>query len=66
MKSGDRSVGPSWSCTARQRVARLEDELLAFLRGKLARYKVPKSVRILTELPLSPAGKILKRSLSQT
>jgi fatty-acyl-CoA synthase len=43
-----------------------EDELLAFLRGKLARYKVPKSVRILTELPLSPAGKILKRSLSQT
>lgn len=41
-----------------------EESLLDFLRSKLARYKVPKSIRFLTELPLSPAGKILKRALS--
>ena len=43
-----------------------EDELLAFLRQKLARYKVPKAVRFLSEMPLSPAGKILKRALVTT
>ncbi len=42
-----------------------EDLLLEFLRSKLARYKVPKAVRFLSELPLSPAGKILKRELSK-
>ena len=40
-----------------------EEELLAFLRSKLARYKVPKNLRFLDEMPLSPAGKILKRAL---
>ena len=40
-----------------------EHELLDFLRARLARYKVPKSVRMIAEMPLSPAGKILKRSL---
>lgn len=43
-----------------------EDELLAYLRQKLARYKVPKAVRFLSEMPLSPAGKILKRALPST
>jgi acyl-CoA synthetase (AMP-forming)/AMP-acid ligase II len=38
-----------------------EHELLDFLRARLARYKVPKSVRVIAEMPLSPAGKILKR-----
>ncbi len=41
-----------------------EESLLDFLRQKLARYKVPKAVRFLSALPLSPAGKILKRELS--
>jgi acyl-CoA synthetase (AMP-forming)/AMP-acid ligase II len=31
----------------------------------LAKYKVPKSVTFLTELPISAAGKILKRELKQ-
>jgi fatty-acyl-CoA synthase len=38
-------------------------ELLAFLRGRLAGYKVPKSVRFVAELPMSPQGKVLKRAL---
>jgi fatty-acyl-CoA synthase len=41
------------------------EELLAHLRTRLARYKVPKAVELLEELPLSPAGKILKRELAR-
>jgi fatty-acyl-CoA synthase len=42
-----------------------EEELIAFMRDRLARYKVPKSVEFLEELPISAAGKILKRELRQ-
>jgi fatty-acyl-CoA synthase len=42
-----------------------EDELITFMQGHLARFKVPKSVAFLTELPISGAGKILKRELRQ-
>lgn len=40
-------------------------DLLAYLQAHLARYKVPKQVEILKELPISAAGKILKRELKQ-
>jgi fatty-acyl-CoA synthase len=40
-----------------------EDELMEFMQDHLARFKVPKSVEFLTELPISGAGKILKREL---
>jgi fatty-acyl-CoA synthase len=40
-----------------------EQELLDFMYEHLARYKVPKSVEIMDELPLSSMGKILKREL---
>jgi len=43
-----------------------EEELLNFLADHLAKYKVPKSVSILESLPISAAGKILKRELRQT
>ncbi len=42
-----------------------EDELLAHMQEHLARFKVPKSVVLLPELPISAAGKILKRELRQ-
>lgn len=42
-----------------------EDELLTFLREHLAGYKVPKSVVFLDSLPISAAGKILKRELRE-
>jgi fatty-acyl-CoA synthase len=42
-----------------------EEELIAFMQDNLARYKVPKSVEFLTELPISGAGKILKRELRE-
>ena len=43
-----------------------EDELLAFLDGRIARYKIPKSVRYTGELPRTGTGKILKKRLRET
>ncbi|MFI7320738.1 acyl-CoA synthetase [Streptomyces venezuelae] len=40
-----------------------EDELIAHARGKLARFKVPKRVLFVDELPRNASGKILKREL---
>lgn len=40
-----------------------EDGLKEFMRGKLGRYKVPKKIVFLDELPLTSAGKIDKRKL---
>lgn len=42
-----------------------EAELLDLLRGRLAPYKLPKSVVFLDALPLSGMGKILKRELRE-
>ncbi|MEB2287233.1 MAG: long-chain fatty acid--CoA ligase [Anaerolineae bacterium] len=42
-----------------------EEALLAFLREHLAAYKVPRSVVFLDALPVSAAGKILKRELRE-
>lgn len=40
-----------------------EQELIDFCREKLARYKVPKSIRFVEDLPKTPQGKILRREL---
>ncbi|MFI9650704.1 acyl-CoA synthetase [Streptomyces sp. NPDC052040] len=40
-----------------------EDELLAYAREKLARFKAPKRVLFVDELPRNASGKILKREL---
>ena len=42
-----------------------EEELLKHLTDRLAKYKVPKSVMFMAFLPISAAGKILKRELRQ-
>jgi fatty-acyl-CoA synthase len=41
------------------------EELLTHLRERVARFKVPKKVELLERLPVSPAGKILKRELRE-
>lgn len=38
-------------------------ELIEHLRGRLARYKVPRAVTFLAALPLTPAGKVMKHEL---
>jgi fatty-acyl-CoA synthase len=40
-----------------------EEELIQFMAERLAKYKVPKSVSFMDALPISAAGKILKREL---
>ncbi|HBG74399.1 MAG: long-chain fatty acid--CoA ligase [Chloroflexi bacterium GWB2_49_20] len=40
-----------------------EEELLKFMTERLAKFKVPKSVTFMDALPISAAGKILKREL---
>ncbi|MFP5311038.1 MAG: long-chain-fatty-acid--CoA ligase [Actinomycetes bacterium] len=42
-----------------------EAELVDFAGVQLAAYKYPRVVRILSELPLGPSGKILKRKLAE-
>jgi fatty-acyl-CoA synthase len=42
-----------------------EEELIAFMQEHLARYKVPRSVAFVDALPISAAGKILKRELRE-
>jgi acyl-CoA synthetase (AMP-forming)/AMP-acid ligase II len=41
------------------------EELIAFCRERLARYKCPKSVEYREELPKTPSGKVLKRALRE-
>ncbi|ANI37639.1 long-chain-fatty-acid--CoA ligase FadD2 [Mycolicibacterium vaccae] len=42
-----------------------EDAIKAYVRDNLARYKVPREVIFLDELPRNPTGKILKRALRE-
>lgn len=53
-------VGHAVVCTKRGE-SLTEQELVAFLDGKLARFKIPKSVSFADDLPRNPAGKVLKR-----
>jgi acyl-CoA synthetase (AMP-forming)/AMP-acid ligase II len=39
------------------------EDLIEFCRARLAKYKVPKAVRFVDELPRNPSGKVLKRVL---
>ena len=42
------------------------DELIAFLRGQqIASFKLPERLEVVSELPVSPVGKILKRQLRE-
>ena len=41
-----------------------EEQLREYVRENLARYKVPRDVTFLSELPRNPTGKVLKRELT--
>jgi long-chain acyl-CoA synthetase len=45
--------------------ATLSEELLAFCSGKLARYKLPRSIDFAERLPRDPSGKLYKRKLRE-
>ncbi len=42
-----------------------EDDIKKYVRDHLARYKVPREVIFVDELPRNPTGKILKRELRE-
>jgi fatty-acyl-CoA synthase len=42
-----------------------EDDIREFVKQNLARYKVPRDVQFLPELPRNPSGKVLKRELRE-
>ncbi|MEK7369979.1 MAG: fatty-acyl-CoA synthase, partial [candidate division NC10 bacterium] len=41
------------------------EELMEFCRARLARFKVPRAVRVIEALPRNPSGKVLKRVLRE-
>ena len=41
-----------------------EDELRAYLKDRIARFKVPREFVFLPDLPKNAVGKVLKRNLS--
>jgi fatty-acyl-CoA synthase len=63
---------PTWGEVGRAVVARTsgtevtEPELLEFLHGRLAKYKVPKSVVFVDHLPRNATGKLLRNSVRTT
>jgi fatty-acyl-CoA synthase len=42
-----------------------EEELLTFARARLASFKVPKQIHVMSSFPKNPTGKVLKRTLRQ-
>ena len=42
-----------------------EEELKAYVRENLARYKIPREVVFVEELPRNATGKVLKRELAK-
>jgi fatty-acyl-CoA synthase len=40
-----------------------EDDVKSYVKSNLARYKVPRDVVFVDELPRNPAGKVMKRNL---
>ena len=40
-------------------------QLIEFCRGKIATYKLPREIVIVSELPRTPTGKLLRRVLRQ-
>jgi acyl-CoA synthetase (AMP-forming)/AMP-acid ligase II len=62
---------PQWGEAARAIVvlksdaAVQPDELIAWLRGKIAGFKIPKSIAFASQLPRTASGKVLKRNLRE-
>jgi long-chain acyl-CoA synthetase len=44
----------------------LEQEIIAFVKSKIASFKAPRTVRFVDELPRSEAGKLMKSELRAT
>ncbi|MCL6448356.1 MAG: hypothetical protein K6U04_09445 [Armatimonadetes bacterium] len=63
----DKEWGERVTAVIKPRAGRsiLPDELKSFLKSRLAPFKVPKEYIVVSDLPESPTGKILKRELKK-
>ena len=50
----------------RQGAALEMDDLLEYCRGKLGGFKIPRQMKVVSELPRNPSGKVLKKDLRET
>jgi long-chain acyl-CoA synthetase len=50
-------------CSLKPETAATPQELIEFVKGKVAAYKYPREIEIIAELPKGPTGKLLKREL---
>jgi fatty-acyl-CoA synthase len=48
---------------ARRGASLTEQDVKDYVRGRLARFKVPRDVMFVDELPRNPTGKVVKRLL---
>jgi fatty-acyl-CoA synthase len=58
-------AGAAFVVLAARGEALTANDVLAYCAGKLAKYKIPKHVRFVAELPKNDAGKINRRALQQ-
>ncbi len=65
MPSARWGESPAAICAAAPGETVTAEEVIAFCRGKLAAYKVPKVVEFTDTIPRNPTGKILKRVLRE-
>jgi acyl-CoA synthetase (AMP-forming)/AMP-acid ligase II len=42
-----------------------QDEVIAWCKERIANFKVPRQVHVVTELPLNPSGKVMKFKLRE-
>jgi long-chain acyl-CoA synthetase len=61
----DERLGEQLMAVVEARSAVTADELTAYLRERLADFKVPARVELVAELPRQPNGKVLKRVLRE-
>ena len=61
----DERLGEQLMAVVEARSAVTPDELTAFLRERLADFKVPARLELVAELPRQPNGKVLKRVLRE-
>jgi len=47
----------------REKSEEMKQKLIAYMREKMAPYKVPRVIEFMDQLPMSPIGKVLKRKL---
>jgi fatty-acyl-CoA synthase len=43
-----------------------EEELIEYVRANLARYKAPRQIVLVEDLPRNATGKVLRRKLSES